>query len=185
MFTLEFKILWEEEKELKEYSVEEFDKECGQIEGQIELHFGEYKWGYIVNDEGLTDFPGELLDWWFDQLNECCNILKTGDYACFYLPDTADYWLEMRVVDDDIHVQLSELVKRTKNENGYVYDKPLKGFQYDRWKDTVIKKSEFINVVEASTTRFVEEIRKLNPELLKSKSLGRYSWLNSIMSQEN
>lgn len=169
MFTLEYKIPKETRENLNSWNLEEFEEEIGEVEGQIKLDFNGKSYGYI--DEGDSLFYNKFLIIWFSRLNECCNVLKTSNYVCFDMPETNNLWLEMNVRGDDIYIQRAKLLR--ESITCYVADTPLEDLEYFDWKNTVIKKSEFISKIEIVTEQFISEIYDLNSELLNSIAFNK------------
>lgn len=169
MFTLKYKIPKEIRKKLKSWNIKEFEEEIGEVEGQIKLDFNGKIYGYIDEEDSL--FFNRFLVMWFCRLNECCKFLKTSNYVCFYMPETNKLWLEMNVKDDDIYIQMSKLTREVIT--CYVVDTPFDDFEYLDWKNTVIKKSEFLNKIEIVTEQFINEIYDLNSDLLNSLSINK------------
>lgn len=165
MFILEYKIPKEVREVLKRWSVQEFEEEIAEVEGQIKLDFNGARYGYI--DEEDSAFYNKFLICWFKRLNECCELLKTSKYVAFNMPETNNLWMEMKVIEDKMFIQRTSLFRNVLTS--YVVDSPYEDFEYYDWKNVVIKKSEFINEVEKVTKEFVDEIRELNVDLLDSE----------------
>lgn len=135
--------------------------------GQIKIDFNGKTYGCIEEEDSL--FNNRNLIMWFSRLNECCNVLKESDYVGFEIPETNNLWLEMNVKGDEIDIQRSKLIKEAVTS--FVADCPFEEFEYLDWKDTVIKKSEFMNAVDIITRKFMDEIYALNSELKENSRL--------------
>lgn len=164
MFILQYRIPKEVKESIRRFSIDEFEEEIGEVEGQIKLDFNGARYGGI--DEEDNAFYNIFLVCWFKRLKECCNLLKVSKYIAFYIPETDNLWLEMNVIGDKIYIQRSRLVRDVIT--CYVVDRPYEDFVYYDWKNTVIEKKEFTDVVDRVTKEFVKEIRCLNPDILEA-----------------
>ncbi|WP_252225067.1 hypothetical protein [Clostridium sp. ZBS2] len=177
MFTIEHKILNETLEEIKKMSLNEFVNEFdGDIEGQIKITFNNKTIGYI-NDE--IPFSEELLVWWLTKLNQAIYTLNQNNYVAFYILDTDNIWLELKVNDDLIHVRKIKL--KLKNINKSLVDKPMEEFEKYKWEGITVGKNEFIKRVVQDSQLLINEISEINSKLIESesiKNLRKFLYLN-------
>lgn len=176
MFTIRHKILNQTIEEIEELSLDEFRDEFDEdIEGQIQINFDGKTIGY-VNDE--IPFAEEWLILWLTKLNKAINILNKFNYVAFYIPDTDNIWIELKVNDNFIDVRKVKL--KLKNIDKLLVEKPIDEFEKYDWDGTTINKNEFIDNILQDSKILIDEISKINYKLMEAESIKNLKKIISI-----
>lgn len=161
IFTLKFLILNSTKEELSNINdVEEFERELGIIEGQIQLNFNDIQEGVI--DEELI-FVSELIISWFKRLNQVLLCIKSSNYVAMNVPESDNIWYEFRDEDEYLIVSKVKGVK-TNSICDFVVMKPIKK-DISLWKGIKIQKTIFKNEILKATQNLIDEIVLINGKL--------------------
>ncbi|EJO5347966.1 hypothetical protein NRP93_002065 [Clostridium botulinum] len=161
IFTLKFLILNSMKEKLSNINdIEEFEREFGTIEGQIQLNFNDIEEGVI--DEELI-FISELIISWFKRLNQVLLSIESSDYVAMNVPESDNIWYEFRDEDEYLIVSKVKSVK-TNNICDFVVIKPIKK-DISFWKGIRIQKRIFKNEILKATQNLIDEIVLINGEL--------------------
>lgn len=178
MFDINFRIV-DDLEYLSNVTSKQFDADMGHIEGFFELNFDGNIEGYYHNNKLHEDEIGlELLTWWFPLVIEAIIILeKESKYVAFQKPDTYNSWLEFILEEDDILKvnRVRDLEEFKEGSRAGVVTVKKDSFTYPEWKNVKISFNEFKNKVKTKGKEFLKEIEKINPEILKSKSISSLS----------
>ncbi|WP_146172225.1 hypothetical protein [Melghirimyces profundicolus] len=150
---------------LRKLSVQEFDSEYRDIEGQIELDFCGHKYGYYNQEDPFGD---ELLITWFVLLNEAASKLNKSNYVALKHIES-DVWFEFLDNKDIIKVSLMYIDNTFIDK--FIVTAPFNNYKYGDWKDVTIKKIDFQIEIQKKTIEFIDSIRKLNQSIIKSQSI--------------
>lgn len=168
MFKINFRIV-DNFEELKIIKPALFDNEGRFITGFFELCFGEQKEGCYYHENPLREGEtgGEILDLWLNYLLDVVNCLSTiKRYAAFCEPETVNRWLEFKRIDEKVIINVAINNKRDNKRfisdffNGFTYVEPL---------DFCMEFYELKSKVIDSANRFLDQVKELNPKLLKTK----------------
>ncbi|MRX73033.1 hypothetical protein GJU40_12865 [Bacillus lacus] len=174
MFLIKYNIPNEGIDDIIELDESSFDDEYGEIYGQFELNFNEYKQGFVHEE---IPFGNELLISWFKLINKVVLTLNTNDYVAFPIMETDDYWIELICKEDLISVKKVKDNHHKRTLYEFIITKPFEEFS-DEWKTTDIKRLEFINEVKLKTKQFIKDVATINKNLLKSQSLNELVLIN-------
>lgn len=169
MFEIQYRIPEHIAQEISSLTIYEFDSEHHDIDGQIELNFNSKKYGICDLD---FPFEQEWLFWWFGLLNEVVSRLKKNNYVAMYIPETASSFFEFTKNNGILKISFSTIAE--KSFDGYLLDTPLQGVVKQDWVDEKISFDEFNDEVILKTKCLIEEIKKINPEIYKSKNVNRF-----------
>ncbi|WP_154694930.1 MULTISPECIES: hypothetical protein [Clostridium] len=140
--------------------IEEFEREFGTIEGQIQLNFNDIEEGVI--DEELI-FISELIISWFKRLNQVLLSIKSNKYVAMNIPESDNIWYEFRNEGKYLIVSKVKSIK-TNNICDFVVIKPIKK-DISFWKGIKIKKTIFKNEILKATQNLIDEIILINDKL--------------------
>ena len=168
MFEIKFRIV-DDFKALRTITEEEFDKEYNMILGYIQVYFGEHEeGGMFYHENPLRDGEegDELIDSWFYLMLEVVNLLDKGyDYVAMPEIEFMDRWIEFRKSKDDVIInvgigkgQENKLLITEKGRLSYV-DPVDFTIEYDKFRMEVYEKA----------SRFLMELKEINPRLLNTK----------------
>ncbi|HDK7166227.1 TPA: hypothetical protein PTV44_000030 [Clostridium botulinum] len=161
IFTLKFLILNSTKEELSNINdIEEFEREFGTVEGQIQLNFNDIEEGVI--DEELI-FISELIISWFKRLNQVLLSIKSNKYVAMNIPESDNIWYEFRNEGKYLIVSKVKSIK-TNNICDFVVIKPIKK-DISFWKGIKIKKTIFKNEILKATQNLIDEIILINDKL--------------------
>ena len=171
--------------ELKVMSAEEFDNNGEVVYGYFEISFGEHAEGqYYDFDISEELVGGEALEYWFSSLLEALHLFqnKKTNYVAFRVIEYVDRWIEIKKICDKVCINIanasdpreSAALLLTSQLYNPVYEPPL---------DTMENYDSFYQEIIRATTELLEEIRRLNPNLMKTRAVVRIS--NYLHDLEN
>lgn len=166
MFTISFKA-YDNFDDIKQMSAQQFDQTKQDIEGIIELNFNGNKYGLFFDD---CPFGEERLVRWFVDLLTIAKKIKEHNYVAYRIPDSANLWLEFILQGKELSVSLVEDVDRKSIIDLFIY-KPYKEFTYSQWKGSIISTVSFVEEVIISSSKLLNFIAVLNPQLLNSENI--------------
>lgn len=168
MFKINIRII-DDIEQLKSMNPSFFDSDFSHITGFIEIMFGEHKEGCYYHENPLREGEtgDELLDYWLNKLLDVVNTITTTKYAAIKQLETVNKWLEFKLNDENIIINVAVDIAEKNNKlfvkeffDGYIYIEPI---------DFSIDFICFMNEVKNAAKRFLDEIKEINPELLKTK----------------
>lgn len=165
MFCINYEIIEEEKKRLSNIKEFEIESELEPVEAQIHLIFNNEEIGFIDKE---IPYDGELIIMWLEELNEVIIQLKTNKFATMWIPDSADIWLEFKMIDEIILVNQIRVKKEVHVEK--IVDNMPKKQEELFWSES-ISREEFFRGIFVTTSRFIQDISLLNELLLKSKRI--------------
>ncbi len=173
MFLIEYDISDKEKERMRRInSIQEFEEQLDDIEGQISIECNKENIGFVNKD---ISYDGELLVTWFRQLNRVILYLRNNTYVAMIIPDSEDVWIEFEVVKNNLQIRE---VRAAKKHNEYIEITPLKKEKIF-WSEDVGRKEVFHAIMQ-STNRFIQEICLINKSLAESKNI---STLRNIFNQ--
>lgn len=96
--------------------------------------------------------------------------IKEHNYVAYRIPDSANLWLEFILQGKELSVSLVEDVDRKSIIDLFIY-KPYKEFTYSQWKGSIISTVSFVEEVIISSSKLLNFIAVLNPQLLNSENI--------------
>lgn len=168
MLEIKYRIV-DDFKELNMITADDFNKEWNQITGFFQICFNEHRVGSYYHDNPLADGEdgGELLDYWFDKLLQVIILLKfKSKYIAIKEIETVNRWLEFKKQGDNILINvavddLCQIMNLILTENG--------GFSYIEPLNFVIPYKCLNEQIIAITTKFLNELSCMNPNLCNTK----------------
>lgn len=166
MFSIKYRIT-QDIKDIQSLSVEEFEKD--DIAGFIKLQFNENSYGYYHDTENT--WGEEYLTKWFEYLVETIQTLNTSNYVAISDTESYNSWIEITRQDKYITVNN---VYAEKIGLGAIVTSKLKNVKYAKcWKETVLPLNEFKKEVQYELSKYIDEITKINPNLIKSSRIKK------------
>jgi len=153
---------------LKTISPGHFDREYNHITGFFEIKLGAHNEGSYFHEEPLQEgeHGSELLDWWLNLMLDTVNYLENSKYVAFQEPETFNKWLEFKVENNYVKINLA--VDNSQNDNTFIIE-PYKSFSYIEPTDYMISLTQLKHEVIKTTKLFLAELGNINPALLKTK----------------
>jgi hypothetical protein len=154
--------------ELKTMTSDYFDKEWNDVGGFVEITIGRHKEGYY-HENPLQDgeVGGEWVGWWLSFFQRCANHIQKTKYVAFREPETYNRWLEFKLIDDIIVINVAQDIEE-RNKELFIY-KAYDGFTYVEPMDFEVGIDDFLLEIYAAKKMFLDKLRVINPELLKTK----------------
>lgn len=166
MFRLEYAILDNEKNRLKQVKkLSVFEKELDEVEGQIYVRINENEIGFV--DKSIP-YDGEYLIRWLYLLNTGIIQLGNTGYFAMLVPDSADVWLEFKLMNKNICISKMQTTREYKGFTTKIPIESIKTF----WAEDIDKMELFQEVLK-KTKEFIQEIYSINKILLKSKNMKR------------
>jgi len=155
--------------ELKTMTSGYFDKEWSNIEGFIEVEIGEHKEGCYYHENPLQpgEVGAELINWWLELFLKCANHIKKAKYVAFHEPDTANRWLEFKLIDDMIVINVALDTKQVKKD--FFISEVCDDFTYIEPTGFKISLNDFFSEIDDAAKVFFDKLGDINLELLKTK----------------
>lgn len=150
--------------ELARITAKDFDADPG-ICGEIEISFGEHTVGYCPQGV-LWDhaYGSEWLNYWFESILEVLVYFKNGGvYVAFPAIEYIGVWLEFRVVNSDVIVNVTD--KGPETVPSFFITEENASFRYVEPINTKIPYEQFKKVILDSAKHFCTEVECLNSEL--------------------
>ncbi|WP_053366297.1 hypothetical protein [Bacillus sp. FJAT-27245] len=173
MLKVKYEIFEDYKEELKGIELSKFDEEYHQIYGLFTITIGEQDFiPYPSGDIPLSAKKSysELLLSHFELLNEVVKFLSEYDYVALKYIEDSWSWLEFVKMEGDL-VKISELEYEIDSLKSLVSTDStlLKGAKFGSIKEVSVSKEELVKEIKQTTKLFTEEIKCINPMLLKSK----------------
>lgn len=166
MFRVEYAILSNEKNRLKQVEkIALFEEQLDEIEGQIYIMCNKNEIGFV--DESIP-YEGEFLVTWLRLLNSVILHLDSYGYFAMLIPDSADVWLEFKLMNK--LVQVSE-IKTLKEYEDTTMTKFIENKKVS-WSEKIEKNELFQEVLE-KTEAFIQEIYSINKILVESRRIKR------------
>ena len=147
-------------------SAKEFEQENCPIYGFFEMNFnghweGEY-FDFPVPDDYLG---GESLNYWFESLLKILHLFQSERTNCATIPviECADRWIEIKKIQDKVCLN----VAIAKDQGNLPITSQLHDPCYEPPLDTIENYDSFYREIIRVTTEFLDELKRLNPELIK------------------
>ena len=173
MFDIKYIISKEYLDEIVNLTEKEFDENFQDIEGEIQLKFGNNIHGIFYNENECLEGHDWLLEW-FERLNEVILNLRVSQYFAITIPDTYDSWFVFRKIDNNT---LSVSLEKNMDKRAISpiwQDEPLQWVYKYLWKDVHISVDIFENKVKEVTKDFINQVKNLNPTILNSNSFKKF-----------
>lgn len=178
MLKLEYAILTNEKKRLKQVeNILLFEKELDEVEGQIHIICNENEIGFV--DETIP-YEGEYLITWLYLLNTGIMHLDNTGYFAMLVPDSADVWLEFKLMDKKVCI--SE-IQTTKEYKGFTTTSPIESIKIF-WSDNIDKMELFQEVLQ-KTKAFIQEVYSINEILVESREMKRLINIYQMMKDDD
>lgn len=150
-------------------------EEQGSIYGFISLKFNQKELGYII-DEDEAPSPENIdckiylyhenLTWWFETLLEVSSLLEKNTYVRFRLLEAADKWISFEKDNLNVIVTFFEYFD-LGSENVSLGRIMPKTVEYTE----IIDLSDFQKEIIKNVNKFIQEITKINQNLLNTNRL--------------
>lgn len=158
---------------LSRLSLEDFQEDYGNaLYGQFEIRVNEYKYGLYDEDapREIRDFFEESILAWLTRLNDTVGKINDHEYIALNTIDDNLLWFEfMATEENDLQMSLVQ-VEHTFTGEGYMVTEQIEQISKCLWR-AIIRKHELIHEVLEKTDEFIRYMGKVNPLLLKSKSM--------------
>lgn len=142
-------------------SAEQFDKEFGDISGQIELNFNENTIGFFHKD---VPFGNEILLHWFNRLNEVVCSLQDSKYVAMNQVENNN-WVEF--VREESRLKINLIVNPSISEiHGFITKIPFPNYEAREWSNIIISYDAFKNEIRRNTEQLMIQLKELNINLL-------------------
>ena len=168
--------------DLKVMSAEEFDGNDEVVYGYFEISFGGHAEGeYFDFDIPEELVGGEALNYWFESLLEVLHLFQNEktNYVAIRVIEYVDRWIEMKKISDRICLN----VVQAENRGKLLRTSQLGDPHYEHPLNTMENYDSFYQEIIRATTELFEEIRRLNPNLMKTRAVVRIS--NYLHDLEN
>lgn len=166
MFRVEYAILSNEKNRLKQVEkIALFEEQLDEIEGQIYIMCNKNEIGFV--DESIS-YEGEFLVTWLSLLNSVILHLDSYGYLAMLRPDSADVWLEFKVMNEVVQVSK---IKTLKEYEDFIMTKFIENKKVF-WTEN-IEKSELFQEVLEKTEAFIQEVYSINKILVESREIKR------------
>ena len=184
MFKIKFRIV-DDLEILKTVESNWFDANYNKIEGFIEVCFGQHKEGCYYHEGPLQEgeIGGELLNYWIDKLLDVANMLQTTSYCAFKEIETTNRWLEFKLVENKVTINVA--IDTEGRNKGLLIAESYDGFQYAEPVDFSVELNILNNEIRFSVKRFLAELEKINPKLLKSQMVSDIAKKGSQIQHHN
>lgn len=173
LFVLKYRIPDDAINALSGISAEDFDKEYGDIEGQIEMDFNGKKEGFVNNE---LPFGRELLVTWIKILNLVVKKLNISNYVAFIIPEMDSIWVEF--IHKEGLLRVRKVKDKKKDLDDMIITSPSKYFVTYDWDNVVIDKNDFTEKIMHKTKEFIHDISVINKSLLDSQSIKELVLIN-------
>lgn len=179
MFKINFRFVDEDIEQFRIINYNKFDKDYGDICGQIELIFDGQTVGFY-DDE--VPFGNELILNWFCRLNEVLVSFSNGDSSHYFAVNImgTEQWIEF-VKGEQLKVSLIKSATQI-GVQGFTINRPLLHVDYKEWEGIIIEYVEFKNEIINSTVKLLQQIKELNSDLLISNKLSRIQEYHHLIS---
>lgn len=166
MFIVEYAILCNEKERLKKVEkIALFEEQLDEIEGQICITCNENRIGFV--DESIP-YEGEFLVTWLRRLNSGILHLDSNGYFAMLVPDSADVWLEFKLINKVVQVSK---IKTTKKYKDTTMTNPIESTKIF-WTDN-IEKTQLFQEILKKTEAFIKEVYSVNKLLVESRGIKR------------
>ncbi len=175
MFEIKFKIT-ENVEELKNASLRRFNRELYNICGLFQLKIGRHgNIGFFTDEAMPEDFIGdELLTAWFSGLLDVAILLRNKK-KCRVIMQLIDLYgqgLLFTKGDDEDYVTISSISLTTPVDAIPIVSYENEDCKYEtEWVESNILYMDVEKEIVEKAWEFVEEIRKINPILLESRTV--------------
>ena len=159
-------------------TTKEFDEKGENFYAFIQLTFNGHSEGQYNNDPKLDGILGnEVADYWFLSLLKTIENLSQSGYHAFAVLEVPNKWLEFKHISGNVIINLVNAVEKNHN-NFYPIETvdPLYlsvNFKtaYEEPKNYNINFNYFKTKILENVGTFIDDIKILNPELLKTKTM--------------
>lgn len=171
----------EDIEQFRKISSEQFDKDYGDISGQIELAFGDRSVGFYHEE---VPFGNELILHWFCRLNEVLDNFESKDNFHYIAMNImgSDQWIEF-VREGKLRISLINSSHKGEIQD-FITETPFSHADNKEWGDIFIDYAEFKNEIKNSTLKLMQQINALNSSLLRSNKLTRIQEYQGLPSAE-
>ena len=148
-----------------------FDEDFNSIGGYFHFIAGEQRYGEFYHENPLKEgeVGMELLDLWLEMFLDMLLELNEKKYIAFQVPDMAYLWLELQRQENIVMIN-SYTDKNIQNEYTPIYrTKPVDGLVNNYSNAFQADYIEFSELVIKVTENFINELRELNIELMKTE----------------
>ncbi len=171
-----------DQEDLKSMSLKEFNCHCEVIYGYFEIRFGEHAEGqYYDFDIPEELVGGEALPYWFSSLLEslCLFENKKTNYVAIRVIEYVDRWIEIKKIHDKVCLNVARASDPREGESllltSQLYD-PV----YEPPLNTIEDYDSFYREIVRAATEFLNEMKNLNPDWIKSRD---YIWLSNYLHE--
>ncbi len=98
---------------------------------------------------------------------ETAHKIPITNYVAFKELETFDRWIEFKLYNNTVMINIAVDNKR-KNHNLFITEK-YNGFTYVNPVDFAINIVDFKKEISNAVNRFIAEVKKINPDLLKTR----------------
>jgi len=168
MFDINYRIV-DDFDSLRKMSASYFDQEWQHITGFFQVIIGDEWEGSWYHNEALCDGETgpELLEYWFDAFLSVIEILTRSNYVAILEIEIENRWLEF--IRDDEMVCIKVAVDSFKGNSSLLVIEPRNTFSYVKEQTCFVQWNSFFSLVIEKTERFLQDVEKLNLELLKTE----------------
>lgn len=146
----------------------------GDIEGFFEIRINSNTYGhYHANPLGNNEMGWYAISDWFNKLVSVHQKLPETNYIAINDTDTYNIWLEFKLDDGNI---LLSIVKAEKGNGTNEFTlEPLENFEYEKWSNVSLSPVDFEKELSLKISEYLNEIKKINPKILKNKRIDDLS----------
>lgn len=175
MITIKYEIFEDDVEDLRKIDLVTFDEEYSEIYGNFTVIIDEEEFiPYPSDTDSLSDkrFYSELILTHFSLLNQVLKLINKEDYIALKYVENSTDWLEFKVKKDSLIISFLNYDERNIPSNRLICtnERFFKRAKYGLIKQRIVSKNNFENELKEKTSIFLEEIKRINPSILKSKS---------------
>ncbi|MDQ0062464.1 hypothetical protein [Paenibacillus harenae] len=167
MFSLLYRFVDSDLEYFSVSSAEQFEREVGDISGQIELNFSDNVVGFYDKE---TQIGNELILLWFIRLNEVLDLLENKPYVAMNIVENND-WIEY-IKEGDV-LKVNYIQNPSNDDVGFITDIPFSNLEKRLWRNVRINYNQYKNEIKNKSIDLLLQIKKLNQQLLVTSKVAR------------
>lgn len=143
----------------------------GDIEGFFEIRINDNSYGYYhTNPLGDDEVSWYAISDWFNKLVLVYQKLSETNYVALNDTDSYNKWLEFKMDNGNLLLSIVEAEK--EDGTAEISLTPFEKFKYGEWRMMPLKKTDFVNELNAKISAYLNEINEINTKLLKNKNIN-------------
>lgn len=156
----------------------------GDIEGFFLISVNGYSYGHYHNRLlGDDEMGWYCITEWFVKLVVAYKELSKSGYVAINDTDSFNNWIEIKKQKGQFIISIVEANKEDGSSELRLL--PFKEFNYGKWKNIIVDKTEYLKELSYKISLFIEEIKEINKEILKNKKFVELNRLLVDIKKEN